>query len=378
MEAKHIPEADSRHEAAADWLQRLDHAQLTEEEIQSWLEWFGASDENRAAFEEVQNLRRAFRELPAGYSSRELKRRLGVAEPSDADKRGTAPERGEGWKLTRIRSRPALHVEETARRRRRTHVRMAVAAASLCTFAVGLGAWWAMRTNEALYTAAANHHRMVKLEDGSSLVLGADAVVAVAYSRTLRSLDVQRGQAYFEVRQNSRRPFVVEAGGVRVTALGTAFNVQRESDRVTVTVTDGRVAVDEAAERPPSAPHSADVPPKKPDKQKPIYLKMGQRATLPLAVPAQAAALNATSRLEWQDGRADFIDTPLSQVLPLINRYAAMKIVIDDPRVADLTYSGTVFRSHLDEWVASLPRLYPIRTVALENNTITLVSRISQ
>ncbi len=95
-------------------------------------------------------------------------------------------------------------------------------------------------------------------------------------------------------------------------------------------------------------------------------------------MPAQAAALNATSRLEWQDGRADFIDTPLSQVLPLINRYAAMKIVIDDPRVADLTYSGTVFRSHLDEWVASLPRLYPIRTVALENNTITLVSRISQ
>jgi ferric-dicitrate binding protein FerR (iron transport regulator) len=47
--------------------------------------------------------------------------------------------------------------------------------------------------------------------------------------------------------------------------------------------------------------------------------------------------------------------------------------LIDDPRVADLTYSGTVFRDRVDEWTTALPEIFPIRTVTLSDGSVALV-----
>ena len=56
MELKRAEDAsESPYELAADWLQRLDDPELAEQDLQAWLEWFEASDDNRKAFvREVQ------------------------------------------------------------------------------------------------------------------------------------------------------------------------------------------------------------------------------------------------------------------------------------------------------------------------------------
>lgn len=323
------------HEAAADWLQRLDNPDLAEEELQAWLEWFGGSDENRKAFEELQLLRRNFRAAPAELRA-QARERLGLTSSAQV----VAGENG------RFSNKRSMHGWALA--------------ASICAIAFMAAFWWSTHqsSTDQTYSAPANQHRTVKLNDGSALVLAADAVVAVRYTPQRRELNVERGAAYFEVEHNPSRPFVVEVADVQVTAIGTAFNVRRERAQVIVTVTEGVVEISGNAGKSKSR------------------LSVGKRAVLPLATIDPSSSANSDgASIQWQQGRADFVDAPLEEVLAFVNQYASMRVVIDDPRVADLTYSGTVLRAHLDEWMTSLPRVYNIRVVPLEDGTLTLVSR---
>ncbi len=219
--------AGSPDEVGADWLQRLDDPDLKEEDLQVWIEWFDASDAHRKVFEELYALRQRLRAMPDDYrqelkqrtgmdvvdaaiGGNEFRQRLGLAPRSDLPGRGGAG------------NRPGSPVREI---RARATVRVGLAiAAFVSVIALCLGIFWRLDNDVRLETFAAptERHRSVTLDDGSLLVLNAYALVDVAYSRDRRSLNVQRGEAYFEVKRDPKRPFVVEAGGIRVTAVGTA------------------------------------------------------------------------------------------------------------------------------------------------------------
>jgi len=213
------PLEDAHYEAAADWLQRLDDPALKDEDLQAWLAWFDGSDKNRRAFEELQPLYRRLHDLPDDFRL-EARRRL---RPGRRRWRDRWTFRSEVWS------------------------RAAGLAAVLLAAVVGLAYWWSPAT--AIYGSPAHKHQTVQLADRSALVLAADSVVAVKYTGTARILNVERGEAYFEVKHNAQRPFIVNAGDVRVTAVGTAFNVQRDSDQVVVTVTEGAVRSSASARR---------------------------------------------------------------------------------------------------------------------------------
>ncbi len=326
------------HEAAGDWLQRLDDSELSEADIQRWLEWFTEADAHRRAFEELRQLRARLRATPASWRI-EMRRKLNLQAPP-ATRWWTPPRR---WAL-----------------------------AAGVAVAVLAGLWWRgpHPGGETLYVAAADRHRVVRLDDGSTAALGAGAVLAVSYSGERRSLDVRRGEAYFEVRRDPGRPFMVWAGGVRVTAIGTAFNVLHNSRQVTVTVTEGVVWVDSVPGNgqvvgSPLVASSGET-----------HLAVGQRLVVPLATAADAApAANADGLSVWHNGRADFINAPLHEVLRVVNQRADTPLDIGDPRVAYLTYSGTIMQAHLDEWIASLPQVYAVRTVPLNDGRLALVMR---
>lgn len=96
---------------------------------------------------------------------------------------------------------------------------------------------------------AANTVKEVLLEDSSRVLLspGTDLRASMGAARAMRL----EGQAYFEVRRDEQRPFTVEAGDVRVTVLGTAFEVSAydTADVVAVRVRSGRVRVEVGSER---------------------------------------------------------------------------------------------------------------------------------
>src|SRR5690606_17527285 len=63
-------------------------------------------------------------------------------------------------------------------------------------------------------------------------------------------------EAYFEVAREPERPFVVYAGGRRVTVLGTKFSVRLDTDanRIQLAVTEGRVKLEELRAKEPAPP----------------------------------------------------------------------------------------------------------------------------
>jgi RNA polymerase sigma factor (sigma-70 family) len=91
------------------------------------------------------------------------------------------------------------------------------------------------------------------LPDGSSLLLDALSSAQVQYFATRRAVQLTQGAAFFEVERDAERPFTVQAGGVRVTVLGTRFGVELGAgatgqERVTVQVESGRVRVESDAD----------------------------------------------------------------------------------------------------------------------------------
>lgn len=161
---------------------------------------------------------------------------LGEARASvKAPIQATAPASTRRSRLSTTTARP------TSRLRPRHLVMAAAGLAAACAVVVlqpAIDVWL-----RADYSTGVAETREIRLEDGSIAFLGADSAIEVAYDASRRRVRLLSGQAYFEVQKDSMRPFHVEAGSVDTVDLGTAFDVRRRPDGVSVAVNEGSVAV---------------------------------------------------------------------------------------------------------------------------------------
>ncbi|RPD39625.1 FecR family protein [Chitinophaga barathri] len=107
----------------------------------------------------------------------------------------------------------------------------------------------ASRQNELVrdHRIPAPHSRHITLPDGSLAVLQAGSRLEYpsAFSGRIREVTLT-GEAYFDIRPDAARSFVIHSGSLRTTVLGTAFNIRayEGSPEITVSVTRGKVKVE--------------------------------------------------------------------------------------------------------------------------------------
>jgi len=231
--------------------------------------------------------------------------------------------------------------------------RWAVAVACACVIAIAAFWGWGINGKAAsLAASAGTAHRTVTLPDGSSVDLGPKTTVAVDFRRGQRRLQLYPGEAYFTVRPDRKRPFVVRAGSLNVTAVGTAFDVKHELDRVSVTVQDGVVAVEaEGSEGTRTSNATWRVA----SGYQLVYFTANAAATL--------SSVDATATIAWREGRLEYVNASLASVVADINRYSDRPIVLLDSSVAGLAFTGTVFTDSIDGWLQSLPDALPVRVI---------------
>ncbi|NSL85891.1 FecR family protein [Chitinophaga sp. Mgbs1] len=91
------------------------------------------------------------------------------------------------------------------------------------------------------------YDRHLQLPDSSVVLLraGSTLTLAEAFNQQARRVELS-GEAFFDVRTNARKPFVIKAAGVYTYVLGTTFNIKSEATtgHVTVTVASGKVRVE--------------------------------------------------------------------------------------------------------------------------------------
>lgn len=259
-------------------------------------------------------------------------------------------------------------IDEFAPRSTRPRHRPLAAAAAAAVIGVALlGGWWMLRGGpdrsppSRQYASAVAEDRDIRLPDGTAVQLGAASTLTTRYARDHRDVDLRAGEAFFTVTHDRQRPFVVTAGPLHIEDLGTAFNVRRTGQRVSVTVTEGRVRLSPAA----GAPRGTDMPSGRLD------LVAGQRAEYD---PASGALSVSEVALEhaaaWRQHRLEFVNEPLSTVLANVNRYSRQPVQLADPRLGELMFTGTVNTTNIGSWVGALPHVFPVRVSTFADHVV--------
>lgn len=110
----------------------------------------------------------------------------------------------------------------------------------------GIGYYFLSDNKEIAISAAYGEQKRLILPDNSEIWLNAGSTVTYPESFADNKRVVRlEGEAYFSVKKETARPFIVETPQLSVKVLGTKFNVKAypDEDRVTTTLTSGKVEV---------------------------------------------------------------------------------------------------------------------------------------
>jgi transmembrane sensor len=310
------------------------------------------SADHQRAFDDVQALWGKLGELP--YL------------PKAPDKTALRADRYTGdVRIRQWRARPAMR--PAARR-----WAWAAAASVLVAIGGGIGAWQYWQYGLPMpttYQTVTGQHQTVRLPDGSEMELGAASAAEVHYADNERGIELVSGVAYFDVVRNPQQPFVVRAGGGSVTAIGTAFTVQRRGTDVTVIVSDGLVEV--AKPVPAARAPVVDVNRQPAVVQLPAGQQVAFSSDEGLALPEATDVAAATA---WRDGRLVFQDESLAAAIADVNRYSRIRIELANAQLAELRLTGTVVTSQVDGWLKGLESVLPV-TVTQYPDRIVLSQR---
>jgi len=160
-----------------------------------------------------------------------------------------------------------------------------------------------------------NSNHVISLPDGSTVVLssGSQLNYGPAFGVSDKREVYLDGQAFFDVRHDTSRPFVVHAGKVNVTVLGTAFNVKAISTEgdITVTVNRGRVRVSDPAKA------LGTITPR----QQIIYNKQNQHAV--------QHVVDSENYLDWKKRDCLFDNLTITEVTGLLEDRFKVEIRVD-------------------------------------------------
>lgn len=299
--------ADGIERAASEWIERRDFGPWSEADAKELESWLGQSLEHRVAF------------LRLDFEWKRTER------------------------LAALRPLKPPSNEAPAGKWRRT---LRIAAAVAILGVVGsLGASYLLTQNGKSYSTPLGGRKVLTFADGSQIELNTNTVIRIAMDEHKRSAVLESGEAYFSIRHDASRPFVVTAANHKVIDLGTKFLMRTSGNKLEVALVEGSAKVEPSDAR--EARHA-------------VTLKPGDIA---YALPGSMSVVRKTpadigSDLGWRRGVLVFRHATLADAAEEFNRYNAQKIVIADPETARLTFSATLPTHETHTFVRILSKLF--------------------
>ena len=199
--------------------------------------------------------------------------------------------------------------------------------------------------------------REYTLQDGTTLFLDTNTQLKVEYYKQKRLVTLYQGQIVLHVSKDKARPLFVETQNVQVRVIGTRFEVRNVSEHVRVSVEEGSVEVSYKQEKDSTILlanlHAKD------------QLTLDEQGLI-----VTSSMLQNDSIAPWRSGRLVFDQTPLKEVLFEFERYGAKKAVIDSPKLASMTLSGSFEIERYASFLELLPKVLPLKIVNLGNEVV--------
>lgn len=133
------------------------------------------------------------------------------------------------------------------------------------------------------------------------------------------------GEAFFDVKRDTLRPFIIKTGNINTKVLGTSFNIKAygNSDRAEVSVITGKVLV------------YLDKPINK-KRNTAVYLLPNQKAVYSKATAELQKENDFTLKI-WKRDNFSFDDTPIPEVIRILEKHFSIKIQVIDPEINKYT-----------------------------------------
>lgn len=171
----------------------------------------------------------------------------------------------------------------------------------------------------------------ITLPDGSQVTLNALSTIryATAMPDGKRRVQVD-GEAFFNVAKDPEHPFVVTAGDVDITCLGTSFDVRNYADEQTtaVVLADGKVRVSTA---------EADLT-MEPDSR--VVYNRSTKTLSKRSVPS-------SDYICWMSGEVRYNNQTLEQIAAELSRNYNIEVVITSDELKQERFTGYLGRSSL-------------------------------
>lgn len=227
-------------------------------------------------------------------------------------------------------------------------------AAMVLAFAV-VGGLRLMKSDAIVYATRTGESRHVTLPDGSELQLSTRTQVRWERCAAARCVTLMAGEAYFTVRKDTTKAFVVHVGigGAAIRVIGTQFDVRRHQTEIDVTVAEGTVLVS--------------------------GIGNGGTWTRELHVDEQLAFNNtglisdvhqtsASAAVSWREGALEITGT-VPEVICRLSEYIDAPVFYD-PRVADFEMQARLDLANVPRTLMDLPTPAPIVVERINNSYI--------
>jgi transmembrane sensor len=217
-------------------------------------------------------------------------------------------------------------------------------------------------------------HRVLSLVDGSTIHLNTNSQVFINFTENQRDIQLIKGEAFFDVAHDVKRPFVVSSQEKSVTAVGTAFNVQlTDNDDFELLVTDGKVLVKNKQPFDNELSTTTNLL-----SRDVTTMTVGQKALVTSSDVRQIQLSENQSKQElaWRQGMLVFHGEPLEQALEEISRYTSVHFELADEKVKQRRVAGYFKANDVQGLLFALKNNFNIVYSEQENDTIVLSSGI--
>lgn len=215
-----------------------------------------------------------------------------------------------------------------------------------------------------------------RLFDGSVLKVNEGSVATATYTKEVRRIILERGEAFFDVVRDPDRPFVVQVDELEIVAVGTAFNVKRSAEVIEIFVTEGRVRIDSRAAGSGEPAEGGKLA---------ISSELGANELAQIALnKAETRAhvepltrQDLRSQMAWQHGPLSLEAEPLGFIVNEFNRLNETQMVVADPSIRSMRIGGSFHSGNVEGFVRLLELAFGVEVTHVpEKNEYHLRARL--
>lgn len=227
-----------------------------------------------------------------------------------------------------------------------------IAAAILLPLLISLGSYlyfsskYKVASEEFVVMAESGHKTKILLPDGTHVWLNSDSWLSYSSDFNQGNRIVKlKGEAFFDVTNNTGNCFIVETEKINIVVHGTAFNVSAYEDDATINVSllRGRVRLESCY-----------------DNRLLTELKPNQSASV-LKENMKWVVHSCDAKIEslWTQDKLKFENAPAAEVFRKLERWYGVKISVENMN-KDILYGFTLKSESLKEILCEIDKITPI------------------